>query len=132
MKCGYGFSYSKHCFILTIACMPHCRWLKLCTANKQPKRLDVEAPIFPHIYMLTSFLRLPVFVLVLNAIDLTFKGQRFESPRWWTERNLCEINVIFSPSCRQLQRHKMTWSSDRVETADNINCCCSIVIYYCF
>ena len=35
-------------------------------------------PIFAHIRRLTSYLRLPIFIKILNVLDLQFQGQRFE------------------------------------------------------
>ena len=52
------------------------RNVRKCTANK---RLDLEAPVFAHVCRLSRFLRIPIFIEVLNALDLYFQGKRFES-----------------------------------------------------
>ena len=46
------------------------------TANK---RLDLQRPIFAHIFMLSWYVRRPNFVKIVNVLNLQFHGQRFES-----------------------------------------------------
>ena len=58
-----------------------------CTANK---RLEPEAPIFANICKLTRYLRLPIFIPIVDVLDLPLKGQRFESS------TLGNSNVIIS------------------------------------
>ena len=47
-----------------------------CTVNK---RQDLEEHIFAHICMLTKYLRSPIFIQILNVLDLHFQDQIFES-----------------------------------------------------
>ena len=50
------------------------KWL--CSANK---RLDLEAPISAHVCTLTTYLRQPIVVQIVNVLHLQFKGQWLES-----------------------------------------------------
>ena len=61
-------------FVRTYVSLPRHVWL--CTANK---RLDLEAPIFGHICMLTRYVCPPILISIVHIIDCHFKGQRFES-----------------------------------------------------
>ena len=51
------------------------RNVRLYTANKL---LDLEAPIYAIICMLTSYVRLPMFIQIVNVLDLHFQGDIFE------------------------------------------------------
>ena len=50
--------------------------VRSCSPNK---RLDLEAPIFANACTLTMYIRLQIFIRILNVLDLHFKGKRFES-----------------------------------------------------
>ena len=52
------------------------RNVQLCTTNK---RLDLEAPIFEHVSMLTIYLRLPIVIQIVVSLGLHFQGPKFES-----------------------------------------------------
>ena len=39
--------------------------------------MDLEAPIFAYIYMLTRDAPLPIFIQIVNLLDLHLQGQRF-------------------------------------------------------
>ena len=41
--------------------------------------VDLEAPSFAYTCMLTSYVHLPIFIQILNILDLHFQGQRYES-----------------------------------------------------
>ena len=46
----------------------------------------LEAPIFALICTLIRYLRTPIFIKILDVLDLHFQGQSFDSPHWWVER----------------------------------------------
>ena len=46
------------------------------TANKW---LNLDAPIFAHVCMLTNSCHLAIFIKILNVLDLQFQGQIFQS-----------------------------------------------------
>ena len=48
----------------------------VCTVNK---RLDLEAPICAHIVVFTSYVRLPIFIQILNVLYIHFYSQRLKS-----------------------------------------------------
>ena len=43
------------------------------------KELDLDMPIFANICKLTSYIRQPIFIQIINVLDLFFKGKTFES-----------------------------------------------------
>ena len=51
------------------------RNVRLCTAKK---RLNLEAPIFAYVWTLTRYVRVPIFIRIVDVLDFHFQGQRFE------------------------------------------------------
>ena len=51
------------------------RNVRLRTANK---RLELSAPIFAQVCMLSRYVRSPIFIQIHNVLDFHFQGQRFE------------------------------------------------------
>ena len=52
------------------------RNVRLCTANK---RFDQEAPFYAYVCTLTRYVRLSIFVQIVDVLDLHFKGKKCES-----------------------------------------------------
>ena len=87
-------SYGMVCMLARSMCLHayvhpylHPSWNILCSANK---RLDLETPILANICTLIMYVRLPIFIRIINILDLHFKGQRFESS------TLRRLHVIIS------------------------------------
>ena len=53
--------------------------VQLCTADKQ---LNLEAPMFAHIIITSYFHLRPIFIQILNVLDVYFQRQRFELINW--------------------------------------------------
>ena len=68
-------SMCVHSFVRTSVCVSAMK----CTLMYGEQTLDLEAPIFVHKCMLTRYVHVAIFVQILNALDLHFNGQRFES-----------------------------------------------------
>ena len=50
-----------------------------CTMTTVNKRLDLEVPIFAHIWTLTWYVRLQIFIQIISVLDNHLQGQKFDS-----------------------------------------------------
>ena len=69
------------------------RSIRFCTANKRP---DLEAPVFTHVWILTGYVRTPIFVEIVNVLDLLYKGQI------WKSSSLGNSKVIISQTATNM------------------------------
>ena len=65
--------------------------VRLFTANK---RLHLEAQFCANICNLRRYLRPPIFILIVNVLDLHFQGQRFESSTFGSSNVMISQMVI--------------------------------------
>ena len=95
-----GVTYQAVCACVR-ACIRLPRNVRFCTAIKQ---LELEAPNCA--YMVTMYVRQPIFMQIVNVFDLHFQGQRFDS--WFIGkfiRDYLEIGDRSNIAIANTERH---------------------------